>query len=477
MDPYRDVPVADVEAPRDTGIVGDVIAQFADPLAFYRELVQNAIDAGSPTIDVRIDHDDGEQIMRIAVRDRGEGMSRDTIENQLLVLFRSTKENDHTKIGKFGIGFASVLAPKPRLVTVTSTREGRRLALQLHPDLSFGLYDGGAATQTGTVVELEVPVPTAEAVDFIRRSETSLVRWCKHATTPIELTAIVGGVELLRRRIDRPLALDGALIQASGVSEDGALSAVVGLVKERYAGFFNHGLTLYETVGPETEAFSFKVQDSRLGHTISRDDVRRDDAYYCALAFVRQLASIQLPVVAERALRAALLAPDRRGYAELVTELRRASITPTNGWVVPTLQPAGAAEMSALPARVWASARRTPLVSAVQGPVIDLAGNEHWLVDFVEQVGHRRVSRIETSLALIAPVETTPTDLVLIDKLRELLVETHRAPAAIVLASVEGALSERLAFCGDDSPPPWTIDVDESRQNPFALLRRRPLVL
>jgi molecular chaperone HtpG len=404
-------------------------------------------------------------------------MSRETIENQLLVLFRSTKENDHTKIGKFGIGFASVLAPKPRLVTVTSTREGRRLALHLHPDLSFGLYDGGAATQTGTVVELEVPVPTAEADGFIRRSETSLVRWCKHATTPIELTATVGGVELLRERIDRPLALDGALIQATGMSEDGAITAVVGVVKERYAGFFNHGLTLYETVGVSTEAFSFKVQDSRLGHTISRDDIRRDGAYHRALAFVRELANTQLPLAAERAIRDTLAAPDRRGYAELVTELRRASITPSCGWIVPTLQPARAAEMASLPPRVWASARRTSLVSAVREPVVDLAGNEDWLVDFIEQVGHRRVSRIETTLALITPVPASPADIALIDKLHELLAATHRSPAAIVIASVDGVLSERLAFCGDDTPPPWVIDLDQSRENPFALLRRRPLVL
>jgi hypothetical protein len=267
------------------------------------------------------------------------------------------------------------------------------------------------------------------------------------------------------------------LIQASGVSEDGALSAVVGLTKERYAGFFNHGLTLYEAAGPMGETFSFKVQDSRLGHTISRDDIRRDAAYLRALDFVRQLAAMQLPIVADRAIRAALVAPDRRGYAELVAELRRASITPQGGWLVPTMQPLPFAEMSTLPARVWASARRTSLVSAVRGPVIDLAGNEDWLVGFVEEVGRRRVSRIETTLALIVATEMSPTDVVLVDLLREFLVMVHRAPAAIVIATVEGVLSERLAFCGADSAPPWVIDVDESRENPFALLRRRPLVL
>ena len=48
----------DASAPRDQGIVGDVIAQFADPLAFYRELVQNAIDAGSPSVEIRIGYDE-----------------------------------------------------------------------------------------------------------------------------------------------------------------------------------------------------------------------------------------------------------------------------------------------------------------------------------------------------------------------------------------------------------------------------------
>jgi molecular chaperone HtpG len=45
--------------------------------------VQNAIDAGSPSIEIRIEHETAEQKLRVTVRDRGEGMSQDTIENQL----------------------------------------------------------------------------------------------------------------------------------------------------------------------------------------------------------------------------------------------------------------------------------------------------------------------------------------------------------------------------------------------------------
>ena len=38
-------------------IIDDVVNQFADPLAFFRELVQNAIDAGSGEIAVRVDYE------------------------------------------------------------------------------------------------------------------------------------------------------------------------------------------------------------------------------------------------------------------------------------------------------------------------------------------------------------------------------------------------------------------------------------
>ena len=168
-------------APRDPGIVGDVIAQFADPYAFFRELVQNAIDAGTETVEVRLEHDAGAGLVRASVRDRGEGMTRDVVENQLLVLFRSTKERDDTKIGKFGIGFASVLAPSPQVVVVQTARAGRRLTLHLHPDLTYQLFDGGAATQTGTTVQLELAMPAVQAVEFAERSRAALVRWCRHA--------------------------------------------------------------------------------------------------------------------------------------------------------------------------------------------------------------------------------------------------------------------------------------------------------
>src|SRR3989338_6510013 len=100
------------------GMVLDLVNQFSDTLAFYRELIQNSIDAGSNRIDVSLEYvlepgGQGKAVMR--VEDDGGGMDEDIIDNFLLVLFKSSKENDLTKIGKFGVGFLSVFAPKPSL--------------------------------------------------------------------------------------------------------------------------------------------------------------------------------------------------------------------------------------------------------------------------------------------------------------------------------------------------------------------------
>ena len=84
------------------GLVKDLVDQFSDPLAFYRELIQNSMDAGSNRVDVTLEYDDKTGTARMAVEDDGEGMDERIIDEYFLVLFRSTKEDDLTKIGNSG---------------------------------------------------------------------------------------------------------------------------------------------------------------------------------------------------------------------------------------------------------------------------------------------------------------------------------------------------------------------------------------
>ena len=109
----------------------NLVDQFSAPFTCLRELVQNAMDAGTEQIEIKTSYlsDPGGVVLEL--RDFGEGMNRDIIDGKLTRLFSSDKENDLTKIGKFGIGFVSVFSLKPELVIVDTGRDGEYWRLSL----------------------------------------------------------------------------------------------------------------------------------------------------------------------------------------------------------------------------------------------------------------------------------------------------------------------------------------------------------
>ncbi|MGB1013216.1 MAG: ATP-binding protein, partial [Nannocystaceae bacterium] len=56
-------------------VLRTAIDQYADPMAFVRELVQNAIDAGALAVDVEVDDAETDHLLEVRVRDDGAGMS------------------------------------------------------------------------------------------------------------------------------------------------------------------------------------------------------------------------------------------------------------------------------------------------------------------------------------------------------------------------------------------------------------------
>ena len=124
-----------------------IYAQASSRLGPLRELVQNAIDA-SPRggrVDVRSDALVGGQA-ELTVSDRGKGMSRAELMEDLLVPFRSGKQDDPETIGEHGIGFLSALEIAPRLEVVTATATAsHRLSVEPlgagppYPDFAFTL--------------------------------------------------------------------------------------------------------------------------------------------------------------------------------------------------------------------------------------------------------------------------------------------------------------------------------------------------
>jgi hypothetical protein len=481
-DPYRDSLGGDApDAPRDRGIVGDVIAQFADPYAFYRELIQNAIDAGSPEILVELHHDKTTQRMHALVRDKGEGMTREIIENQLLVLFRSTKEKDRTKIGKFGIGFSSVLAPDPEVVVISTSRDGKKLTCHLYRDLSYELFDGGRATHAGTTIELEIGMSEERVEPFFRASEHALIKWCRHASVPVELV-IKREPGKTSKRIDRPLDIEGAILEVRRTVDNGALTVVAGVTASTtpYFGFFNHGLMLAELESELIGRLSVKVQDSRLGHTLSRDDVRRDHNYDHAIATVRDLVVEELPTKAAARLRELAASPDTdEAYYELSDALLRSHVTPTT-WHFPLLEPRGDARSiasSEIGSSVWASPRRSPTTAALAA--------EDTVVLRATRVDQMRAALVTTGttlrvvdddLTLATPVALTDADTSLIQRLRELLSHVHREPAGLVIVELNGARGDLLSVALRE-PTSRLVQHGDATRNPFAFFGRLTLAL
>ncbi|XXX76478.1 ATP-binding protein [Sorangium sp. So ce134] len=329
------------------GPVADMVQQFADPYAFLRELVQNGMDAGARKIAVRVETLPG--ACATSVTDDGCGMRREDIEGPLLTLFSSSKEGDPSKIGKYGVGFVSVFALRPEQVDVETWRDGQAWLLRLRSDTSYELEDAGPRQGSGTRVTLIQRLSREAFVEHARRARAALRRWCRHAECEIALSIAdhEGNTRASVERVDSPLSV-AAPVSVTAVEED--TTFVVGPSAgaqhlpppaggepaaehgQSFAGFYNRGLTLFETADELFGGLSgvrFKVMSPHLQHTLSRDNVRRDDAFWEALARVRELVKGPLRrELAARLPRAAAGAAAGKGAAAAYAAMLEAALSP-----------------------------------------------------------------------------------------------------------------------------------------------------
>jgi hypothetical protein len=271
-------------------LVKDLVDQFGRPLDFYREMIQNAIDAGSNRIDVSLELR-GDQVV-IRVEDDGEGMDEDIIDNHLLVLFRSTKEGDLTKIGKFGIGFVSVFALQPDLVRVCTAKNGQSWRLDFS---SYRHYDKYRMPQPreGTLVELLKGGYTRARYDeLVRDSLQTISYWCKYSEARIYFADRTAGAAPALVTEDFALA-DGVSLRHQEEGSD----IVIGFSPEEkpFCGFYNKGLTLLEDHQALFQGVEFRAKSRYLEHTLTRDNVLHDENYTKLLGIIRKLVVNQLP--------------------------------------------------------------------------------------------------------------------------------------------------------------------------------------
>ena len=285
-----------------------LINQFSDPLSFLRELIQNSLDAASTRLEVDFSFEpDGDAdrpgLMTIAVTDNGSGMTERIIDDYLLTLFRSTKEDDLTKIGKFGVGFVSIFAMEPQLVLLETGQAGESWRILFHPDAHFEKMRLDEPLE-GTRVCLYKQVTKKEFEDLRQRGRETIHYWCKYAEAALlvdgqdEGAQFDLGAELVVRHAEpgTELLLGFAqpapgerrtLSRLCGQEAAGALAPL--------CGFYNRGLTLVEAPAPPGEVtaqlfagLSFRVKSRYLEHTLTRDNVRQDEHYEKVMALARR---------------------------------------------------------------------------------------------------------------------------------------------------------------------------------------------
>ena len=137
------------------------IGMYDNPLAIYREYIQNAADAISSAGDTRngrVEIDIDPSLLRVRIRDNGPGLSHEAAVRALLPIARSQKRRE-TDRGFRGIGRLSGLAFAESVVFLTRT-EGTQPVTRIvwdGPKLHSSINKGG---QTGSAIQECVSVET-----------------------------------------------------------------------------------------------------------------------------------------------------------------------------------------------------------------------------------------------------------------------------------------------------------------------------
>jgi len=265
----------------------NLVQQFSDQFAFLRELVQNSIDAGSGRVDIDFEYtpnkDNEKGVFVLHINDTGEGMTREVIDSKLTRLFSSSKEDDFTKIGKFGIGFVSIFALKPKAVFVDTGRDGEYWRIYFKEDRTFDRLVLPRPVE-GTQIKWIKELTPKENEDYRAQSRATLTLWCKHAESEIYVDG-----ELLNLPFDigHPLAVTH---EAQGTY----ISAAPTYDERPKFGFYNRGLTLAEGNEVIVPGVEFKIRSRYLEHTLTRDNVIKDKNYDKAMALLKETVEKKL---------------------------------------------------------------------------------------------------------------------------------------------------------------------------------------
>lgn len=161
---------------------------------FVRELLQNARDAGARRVVVTTAATGDE--WRVSCRDDGEGMTEAHARAYLFRLYTSSKEGASGAVGRFGVGFWSVLRFAPRRIVVRSwPRRGQAWEADLSGDLDRVTLRPLAGTGRGTEVVLVREAGEGDLAAAVRAAASADARFLTLRGSPERpLPVLVDGV-------------------------------------------------------------------------------------------------------------------------------------------------------------------------------------------------------------------------------------------------------------------------------------------
>ena len=317
-----------------------LVAQFEGPYDFLRELVQNALDAGSDRAEVLLDVHPGEAadpdevVFELQIADTGSGMDEAVLDGGLTRLFASTKADDRTMAGGFGIGFVSVFAWRPDAVVVQTGRAGEAWELTFYADRRF---DKRALDEPfeGTTVTLLRRGRAPERAQIAEAIRDSLWRWCRFCHLELSFEDLAGGEgpELIQDAPAPPGALAVVDAQADSTIQV-AFAVPPEVVMLRRGLVLSQGpavdalAELQPPQGPTLEHVQVWADSPNLSTTMARDKVVEDPGRLAVLAQIgRAIAELRTRLVERTAAAAAESGPwtaaRHQHYAYLQAHLAR----------------------------------------------------------------------------------------------------------------------------------------------------------
>jgi hypothetical protein len=222
------------------------------------------------------------------ISDTGEGMDEAIIDADLTRLFSSSKADDRTMAGGFGIGFVSVFAWEPEVVIVQTGRAGEAWELVFREDRSFEKVPVAEPVE-GTTIHLFRRGLAAEREAIAEAVRDSLWRWARFCGLEVSFEDVVAGEppELIQ---DSPAEqMKGGAEELALAEEHGETTVRVAFGAPSEVVLLRHGLVLAEgtpeqhlaelgpRLGRSVEHLRVWADSPLLRTTLARDKVVADE--------------------------------------------------------------------------------------------------------------------------------------------------------------------------------------------------------